>query len=184
MSLLQKLLRLLGVWGVAAVGILIACAVFYVSALRPAESGLQERRSAIQSLNTRSPLRPAAGDARVDNMQRFHEMFPSVQNLDREVEKLWVLATEYKIDLQSAEYRMESGNPGLIRYRVTLPLRANYVQLRLFVDTILKTIPTISIDGLRFERKKISDTQLEAQIRLTFYFRPATAAAQPSPTQP
>jgi hypothetical protein len=34
----------------------------------------------------------------------------------------------------------------------------------------------MSIDGLRFERKKISDTQLDAQIKLTLYLQPAALA--------
>lgn len=67
-----------------------------------------------------------------------------------------------------------------MRYRITLPVRTSYTQIRYFVSFILKEIPTVSIDGLRFERKKISETQLDAQIRLTLYFRPVTTGlAQP-----
>jgi hypothetical protein len=37
---------------------------------------------------------------------------------------------------------------------------------------VLKTMPTASVDAVRFERKRAADTQLEAQVRLTLYFRP------------
>ena len=47
-------------------------------------------------------------------------------------------------------------------------------QIRQFVGATLKSMPVASLEGLRFERKKVGDTRLEAQIRLTVYFRPAT----------
>ena len=36
-----------------------------------------------------------------------------------------------------------------------------------------------SLDALRFERKKAGDPQLEAQLRLTVYFRPANEGETP-----
>ena len=62
---------------------------------------------------------------------------------------------------------------GLAFYRITLPLRGTYPQIRQFVGSTLKSMPVASLEGLRFERKKVGDTRLEAQIRLTVYFRPA-----------
>jgi hypothetical protein len=40
-------------------------------------------------------------------------------------------------------------------------------------------MPIASLDALRFDRKKAGDTQLEAQVRLTIYFRPATEGETP-----
>jgi hypothetical protein len=34
-------------------------------------------------------------------------------------------------------------------------------------------MPVASIDGLRFERKRAAETQLEAQVRVTVHLRPA-----------
>jgi hypothetical protein len=57
-------------------------------------------------------------------------------------------------------------------YRVTLPVRGSYSEVRNFISAVLKDMPGASIDGLRFERKKADDAQLEAQLRLTLYARP------------
>jgi hypothetical protein len=40
-------------------------------------------------------------------------------------------------------------------------------------------MPIASLDALRFERKKAGDPQLEAQLRLTVYFRPANEGDTP-----
>ncbi len=174
MGRLHHLLRILGPFGIAALGILLFCAAFYWNAVKPAEIEVAAQREASQRLKSRAPYKPVAlaVDTRSDELRRFYNLFPPTAKIPAEVEKLWVTATEYKIDLEKGEYRLESGGVGLARYRVTLPVRASYAQLRNFINFILKEIPTASIDGLRFERKKISETQLDAQIRLTLYFRP------------
>ena len=61
---------------------------------------------------------------------------------------------------------------GLAAYRVTLPVRGSYAQVRQFVGHVLKDMPTASLDAVRFDRRKAGDAQLEAQVRLTIYLRP------------
>jgi hypothetical protein len=52
-------------------------------------------------------------------------------------------------------------------------MRGTYPQIRGFVAAVLKSIPIASVDGLRFERKKIGETLLDAQMRLTLHFQPS-----------
>ena len=179
MNYLRRILHLLGPLGVTALGILLFCIAFYLSVVKPAETDLAAQRDAVQRLKKRTPYPTVWIDSRGDELRRFQNLFPTTDKIPDELQKLWVIASEYKFDLQQGEYRLESA-PGLMRYRITLPVRTSYTQIRYFVSFILKEIPTVSIDGLRFERKKISETQLDAQIRLTLYFRPVTTGhAQP-----
>jgi hypothetical protein len=182
MRQVRQLLRALGPFGVIALGILLFCAAFYWNTVKPAETEIAAQREAVQRLKSRASYKPVAVavDRRSDELRRFQNLFPASDKIPAEVEKLWLTATEYNINLEKGEYRLESTGVGLARYRVTLPMRASYAQIRNFINFILKEIPTASIDGLRFERKKISETQLEAQIRLTLYFRSAgNAVASP-----
>lgn len=181
MNVLRRLVFLLGPWGIIGVGALIAAAAFYVSALKPAERELAAQRAVAQNVTTRTPFQPVSVDTRAEDLRRFEALFPAADRIPAEVEKLWALARANKLELLTGEYRLESNTPGLARYRITLPVRGSYAQLRQFVDTLLKTVPTLSIDGLRFERKKVTETQLDAQIRLTLYFRASSAAAGKSP---
>ena len=76
------------------------------------------------------------------------------------------------LDLSQGEYRLERRASGLWAYRVTLPVRGTYPQLRGFLAAVTKDMPIASIDAPRFERKKAADTQLEAQVRVTLHARP------------
>ena len=89
----------------------------------------------------------------------------------RELEAIYAHARASKLQLAQGEYRLEKG-AGLAAYRVTLPVRGSYAQVRQFVGRVLKDMPTASLDAVRFERSKAGDAQLEAQVRLTIYLRP------------
>ena len=169
---LEALLRRLGPAGVVALGILVACAAFYTEALRPAQEEAAAQRAALERQRSRTPYRPVSIDSRAEDLRRFHALFPQASELNAQVEQLHRLARRSGLDLAQGEYRLERRTSGLWAYRVTLPVRGSYGQLRDFLSAVLKDVPIASIDALRFERKRAADTQLEAQVRLTLYAQP------------
>lgn len=169
---LRTFLRHIGLFGVLGLGILLACAAFYGAALRAAERQLSGMRDASRSAAS-THLRPVALDARVEDLRRFHALFPPAENLPDEIEQLFALARASNLRLFQGEYRIERRPSGLIAYRVVLPVRGSYAQIRAFAGHVLKGMPIASLDALRFERKKSAETQLDAQLRLTIHFRPA-----------
>lgn len=176
MSRLRYLLRRLGPAGITGLAILLLCVPFYFSVLRPAAQQVVAERDAAERQRTRGPFRPASADRRVDDLRRFQGLFPPVENVTNELERLYALARDAKLDLAQGEYRLEKPVAGLVAYRVSLPVRGTYGQLRAFLAALLQEMPIASIDGLRFERRKIAETQLEAQVRLTIHFRPTENA--------
>ena len=170
MSRLHALLRRLGATGVLGLGVLFFCIPLYFSALRPAERELAARIEAAE--RSRGPYRPVAADRRTEELRRFHGLFPSVENLADELERVYALAREAGLELAQGEYRLEKRTAGPLAYRITLPIRGTYAQTRSFVAAVLKEMPVVSVDALRFERKKTVETQVDAQVRLTIHFRP------------
>jgi len=178
-SRLQALLRALGPAGVLGVGVLFFCVPFYFSTVRPVERELQAQRAASERLRVRSSFRPVSGDTRAEELRRFYALFPRLDQLPGQLEKIYGLARDAKLELLQGEYRLEHrGGDRLVPYRITLPLRGAYPQVRDFVAATLKSVPNASIDALRFERKNAGDVQLDAQVRLTVYFRPNNEGAQ------
>src|SRR5438552_2640112 len=118
-------------------------------------------------------IEPASSGGRADELRRFYNLFPPASELTDDVERLHRLARSSGLDLAQGEYRLERRASGLWAYRVTLPVRGSYAQLRGFLGVLLTSMPTASIDALRFERKKAADTQLEAQVRVTLHARPS-----------
>jgi hypothetical protein len=168
---LERYLRRLGSAGVLGIGVLLACAGFYVDTLSPLEAQVSAERAALERLRTRKPYQPVS-NGREEDLQRFYGLFPSAAQLAEEVERLHALARKSGLDLAQGEYRLERRAEGLWAYRVTLPVRGSYGQLRNFLSAVLAGMPIASLDALRFERKKALDSQLDAQVRLTLHARP------------
>ena len=168
---LERALRRLGSAGVLGIGVLLACAGFYVQALAPLEEQVAAEQLALQRLQARTPYQPVSG-GREQDLQRFYSLFPSAAQLGEEVERVHRYARKSGLELAQGEYRLERRPEGLWAYRVTLPVRGSYAQLRSFLSALLAGMPIASLDALRFERKRALDTQLEAQVRLTLHARP------------
>jgi len=168
---LQRLLEALGPAGVIGLGVALFCLPFYFSTLAPLEKDAARRTLSAERSRARLPAQPVAVDGAAE-LARFHGMFPPMQRLGAEVEALHAHARASGLQLQQGEYRLETKTGALTAYRVTLPVRGSYGQIRQFVGRVLKAMPVASVDAVRFERKKAADTQLEAQVRLTIYFRP------------
>jgi hypothetical protein len=168
---INSLLTRLGPAGVLGLGVLVFCVPFYFSGLRPLEQEVAAQRGAVERLRARGPFRPVAVEDRATELRRFHELFPHVEQLPGELERLFGLARGAGLDLRQGEYRLERPSAGLAAYRVTLPVRGAYPQLRNFVNAVLREFPIASIDALRFERHAVVDSQLDAQLRLTVWFQ-------------
>jgi hypothetical protein len=175
----QEWLRALGPTGVIGIGVLIFCIPFYFSAVRPAERELQLQRSVAERLRARVPFQPVASEGRAEELRRFYNLFPPLEKLPDQLELIYGLARAAKLELLQGEYRLEKPPVGLAYYRINLPLRGSYAQIRQFIGSTLKSMPVASLEALRFERKRVGDTRIEAQIRLTVYFRPANEGDAP-----
>jgi hypothetical protein len=170
---LRLLLGKLGGPGVLGLGVLIFCVPFYFSALQPAQRELRLKRAEVERSRARGPVRQIAFDNRADQLEQFYALFPPVGRLGGELDRLYGLARASGLDLLQGDYRVEKRAAGLVAYRITLPVRGSYSQVRGFAGAVLTKMPVASIDGLRFERKKSADAQLDAQLRITIYFQPA-----------
>jgi len=172
MNRAQAWLQMLGPAGVLGIGVLFFCVPFYLSAVQPVEREARAQRLSAEGLRARTPYQPVSSGGRADELRRFYGLFPDAEKLPDELARLYGMAQQAKLDLLQGEYRLEKHGGGLMWYRVTLPLRGTYPQIRAFVGATLQSMPTASLDALRFERKKIGDPMLDAQVRVTLYFRP------------
>jgi hypothetical protein len=160
----------LGAPGIIGIGVLLFCLPFYLGTVAPAEREVAKRAAAAAD-TTRLTAQPVSAPAGAAELERFYRRFPTLDALQSELEGLYAHARASRLQLAQGEYRLEKG-AGLAAYRVTLPVRGSYAQVRQFVGHVLKDMPTASLDALRFDRRKAGDTQVEAQVRLTIYLRP------------
>lgn len=170
---LHRWVRALGAAGVLGIGVLVACAGFHFSALVPAQRELVQQRQALERMRERTPYRPVSAAGPQEDLHRFYGLFPPAGALTDEVERVHRLARRAGLELAQGEYRLESAPAGLRPYRITLPVRGTYPQVRDFAAAVLREVPTASLDAVRFERKRAADAELDAQLRITIYVQPA-----------
>lgn len=169
---LERFARLLGAAGVLGVGLLVACLGFYGSALEPAQRELKEKNLALERMRSRTPYKPVSSGGPAEELARFHGLFPPMAGLTDQVDRLHRLGRRAGLELAQGEYRLEKPATGLWLYRISLPVRGTYPQVRDFAAAILRDMPAASLDAMRFDRKRALDAELDAQIRVTFYLRP------------
>lgn len=179
MRRVRILLRALGPAGVVGIGILLFGIAFHAGTIGPAERELSALRLAAARGSALGAERTVAGGPSAADLHRFYRLFPTLDRLPDELEHLYGLARASRVELLRAEYSLEDGAAPLTAYRVTLPVRAPYPRIREFIGRALQAMPIVAIDVLRFERKRSGDSEVDAQLRLTMYFRSATKDVLP-----
>lgn len=176
---LKRRLARLSREGAVGLGLLVLCLAFYFSALRPTQVRLDRLQSDMVSLHEK--IRNAKDAMRVDpdtpaeQLVRYYKFFPPQTSTPLWLDKIYKAALDQNIQLEQGEYRAKSEKAGkLVHYRIVMPVKGTYLQLRKFLAAVLTDIPTASLDQISFERQKIGDEVIEAKIKLTLYLGEAT----------
>ncbi|MNT78114.1 hypothetical protein D3C72_2173220 [compost metagenome] len=86
------------------------------------------------------------------------------------IERLYRLASAERISLARGEYALGiDPKTQLARYQIVLPVRGSYPQIRGFIKGLLKQLPTLVLEDLELQRKRIGDSELNARLRMTLY---------------
>jgi hypothetical protein len=161
----------LGWPGAAGCLLLAAAGAFYLGAVLPQDTRLQqlreqqrERREAASRPAPEPPLAPA------QKLAAFYGSFPAPGALPDQLNLIYRAAQQQALALEQGEYRAgKESLEELMRYQITLPVRGTYPQIRKFVDGALARVPALALESIQFERQKIGEPSLEARIRFVLY---------------
>jgi len=170
----RQWLARLGAPGIAAIGVLIACAGFYMSVLMPLDAEIDDLTERVNLLSGEVERATRGGrqgtPALADQMAAFYRLFPRQGQLTDTVAKVFDAAAAQGIALQQGEYRVVDDPAGALRrFQITLPVKADYPRIRRFLASVVAEIPTAALEHVQFERRKIGDPQVEATIKLAIY---------------
>jgi hypothetical protein len=170
----RQWLNRLGTPGIAAIGLLTACAGFYMSVLMPLDAEVDDLTERVNRLSGEVERATSGGrqgvPALADQMSAFYKLFPRQGQLTDAVAKVFDAAAAQGIVLQQGEYRVVDDPAGeLKRFQVTLPVKADYPRIRRFLANVAAEVPTAALEHIQFERQKIGDPQVEATIKLAIY---------------
>jgi hypothetical protein len=159
-----------------ACGVFLLCALFQFAVLLPLREQAQQARERAAHGQERARLQRTMQEqlAREEDPARqlelFYGFFDTGQRLPDVLARLHNAAAAQGIALEQGEYRLFKDNGGkLLRYQITLPVQGPYTNIRRFVAGALRELPVAALDQVSFERGKIGDSRIDAQVRLTLY---------------
>jgi len=160
--------------GVIGLGLIMLCLAFYFLALRPSQLQLDQLRNNLRLFHERSQNTAdnmhTKGDTPAEQLVTYYNFFPSQTTTPMWLDKIYKAAYDQGIQLNQGEYRINREKAGkLVRYQITMPVKGTYLQLRKFLAAVLTGIPIASLDHISFERQKIGDVVVAAEIKLTLY---------------
>jgi hypothetical protein len=173
-SNMRHWLPLLGWTGIVAIGLLAICLTFYVTTIRPMQA--RSVASEHHANSERERLANASDAAHGGNatpreqLTEFYHFFPTEKSSPIWLEKLVVVAEKNALSLNDGEYKVTQDKIGqLMRYKITLPVRGKYTQIRKFLASLRTEIPVIALENVQFERGNIIDSAVQAKIKLVLY---------------
>lgn len=177
---LRRLARGLNLPLALALGIAVFGTVFHFSTLAPL---LGEREQLRAQLAQRSALRQASPqpltavrDPQAD-LTEFYVGLAREADVPDLLRKLHRAAQAQGLRLAQSQYR-PLPDPGgrLIRYQILLPAHGSYPEIRRFLAQAAREVPGLALEGIRFQRRDIGETELDAQIRFTLFIAPGKEA--------
>ncbi|MDN2708178.1 type 4a pilus biogenesis protein PilO [Janthinobacterium sp. SUN118] len=112
------------------------------------------------------PQAPASTDGDADSLAAFHAYLPAHDSIPEQLQQLLAVAQKSGVTLAKADYKpQEDGNMAFLRYQITLPVKAEYMQLQTFIVDALQELPTLTLDSVIFKREQIEAGEIEARIQ-------------------
>lgn len=182
-------------WLVGPLCLVLSLGLWY-GVLVPRQQALLESRLQVKRLLERPSVSKAAvappplsaadrGEAAVELL---HASLGPHAGVGLQLRRLYALATKQNLLLSQSDYqRVAVPAQGIERLQVTFPFKANYPQLRRFMESVLLDMPNVSIDQLSFKRVQVSQSQVDVRLRLSLWVNtpwPSTASTPASGAVP
>ncbi|MEW6612266.1 MAG: hypothetical protein ACOY5C_03855 [Pseudomonadota bacterium] len=173
--MMRRGLQRIGWQGAAGIGLLAGAAALHFTAIAPARAEIAQLQAEAgrllqqkQRQAGRSPVFQQADPAA--QLAAFYAHFPDGAQAPLSLDRIFQAAAQEKLQLEEGEYRIVADKGvRLTRYEITLPVTGPYIRVRRFVAGVLKDIPTASLDAVSFQKERVGDSDVKAQIKLTLY---------------
>jgi len=162
----------LGWPGKVALALLTGMTIFLKTGVEPLEAQGQRiersiERSSAQLRSTEPNLiRTASPSAK---LAAFYQFFRREETITDWLAMLYALAEKAGVTLRAADYQLVKGPGRLDQYQIALPLSGDYARIRAFLENALIEMPVLSLDEVRFRRKRANDPVVETDVRLTLH---------------
>ncbi len=158
--------RALGVAGLAGGVLLLLALGLLVFQVWPLQQQVIAQQQEIEQLRVAAQTRTADVPVVTDPLVAL----PSNHTAAPALGQLETLARAQGFELIRGQYSVVPiGGAALSRWQLILPIEADYPALRAFAATALEQMPNLTLDEIKFERERIEDTNLQAELRFSLF---------------
>jgi hypothetical protein len=148
-------------------GLLAGAAVLYTANTLPQGQAIAALKAQLARLGPIAQGGPAAPQAQV-----ALGGLPSRDDAPDVLGRIYKEAEAAGVELPRGSYEYLPARDGVAaHYRMTFPVHAGYPQLRTFMDNTLIALPSVAVEGLKIERKNVSDETVDAELKLAAFVR-------------
>ena len=170
---LAESLRALGWPGLAGGALLLLAAGYGAAVVLPQQRevhALQERAGRAQARALSVRTGGALATPVVPPAEAFYATLAGSDALTPQVERIYAAAAAQQLLLLQGEYaRSEVPGTALLRYRVALPVRGSYAQVRTFAAAATADVPGLVLDEVSLKRNTVADAQVEARVQFSLF---------------
>jgi hypothetical protein len=171
---LGQLKEQLGWQGMSGLVLLALTGALHVLALQPLEQEAAFMHNRLDVAHSRASVQSenfGSGD-RQRELGVFFDSLPSEQDVTDILASISAVAEASQVELKLAEYRIDEKNKPRLEYGLYFPVQGGYANIRHFVFRVLADHPAMALDQINFQRDKVNDSMLKAEVRLTLFLRP------------
>jgi hypothetical protein len=142
---------------------------------------LEHERAALQARATVAATQPAPAVRRTVAQlgASVLDALPPSSQRGSDLSRLIEISRRTEVELTRGDYTIEklnagndrNGADGVTQWRLQLPVRGSYAQLRRFVAELLNGLPHAALDGLQIDRPDAQQPWVETTLRITFFYQ-------------
>jgi Tfp pilus assembly protein PilO len=106
----------------------------------------------------------------LDNFKRLNDRVYAQKDVGNLLQLIVQIAKAKNITLVQSEIQtIKEGYSGLEQLQVTFPVRTGYIEMRQFIQEVLRQLNGVSVDQISIKRENVAQGQLEARIKLSIW---------------
>lgn len=161
-----QLVERVGIPGLAAVVMLSIVVGYYLRVVLPLEQQLMGMGA--DEIVTVSSKEQRISDPKTQ-VEDFRAFFRE-RDLETQLKELNEAGTTAGVSIKRIEYRMLDDQRARLRqYQIVMPINSSYTNIRKFVSVALAKVPAMSLDHIAFQRKRVGDAAVDAELRFTLF---------------
>jgi hypothetical protein len=95
----------------------------------------------------------------------FYGEFPTAERVPDELARLFKFAEAHNLTLDVGEYGLVRSQGGrLDQFRITLPIKGQYPDIRAFASEALEAVPALSLESVALRREKVADNTVDGRV--------------------